>query len=159
MFKKSIFAVFVCMFLISAFYIKESNARPSWISAAYSGWTVQRNTEVTDPNLPGYYYTKIIATCTNNSTDKIVTGIVDRRMGFNAQAFSGQTPLNYIASGNTQYSGTELVEDINPGESFKVTYLVPITKLEGAEISVFNNAQHPRLRKYKLQHFFNVQTK
>ncbi len=157
MLRKSLFpclAMLLCFCFLSA---SVAQARPSWVSVAYSGFTLHKNADQTNPDAPGYYYAKIIATCTNNG-NAIITGLSSRSMGFVAQAVEGGVQVG-SAQGMIVIDTPATFEPVQPGETFTITYSVPVMSVEGVTLQQFNSAPYAKLRKYRLQHNFNVMTR
>ncbi len=155
--KRALSLCLVMAFFVSMVFVSGAEARPSWISVKYSGFTVHRNSGQNDPAQPGYYFAQIKATCTNNGS-QVVTGLSSRSMGFTAEAFQGSTPVG-TGKGSISINEPASLDPVNPGESFAITYSVPIMAIEGGSLEQFNSSGNARLRKYKLQHYFTVMTK
>ncbi len=133
-----------------------AQARPSWISVSYSDFSVHRNPNQNDINAQGYYYAKISATCVNNSSDKTITTLTNRSMGFVANATGNDSSLG-IAAGYIAINAPSNFEPVGPGEKFRIEYSVPVMFLNEGSVVPFNQSKNPRLSRYKLKHNFNVQ--
>ncbi len=157
MLKKSLSLCFVCMLFASVLWVSNAEARPAWVGVKYSGFTLHRNANQTDPAQPAYYYAKIEAVCTNNSSNQIITGVSSRSMSFVAQAYNGSTMLG-SAQGSVRINESASLNPVRPGETFIITYSVPVVATDGVSLEQFNRSAQARLRKYKLQHNFSVVT-
>ncbi len=155
MLKKQFF-VAVAVFLMLGFMgAIVAEARPGWVSVSYSGFSIHRNPSQPDINAEGYYFAKIIATCVNNSSDKTISSITSRSMGFTANGTASGATLGTVA-GSITISTPESLTPVGPGESFRIEYSVPLLSLNGGSIAPFNTANGPRLSRYSLKHDFQV---
>ncbi len=156
MLKKSLFSCALVMFFAAFLCTTGAEARPHWVSVAYSGFSIHKNADQTDPSQPGYYFAKIVATCTNNGS-AVITGLSSRSMGFTAQAYEGANMVG-TATGNIAINQASTLDPVHPGESFTITYSVPVMAVDGVSLQQFNSSYNARLRKYSLKHNFSVIT-
>ncbi len=155
MLKRRFLIAFACVLLTLLCTSVVADARPSWITVSYSGFTIHKNPNQTNLDSPGYYYANIIATCVNNSTDRIITGVTSRSMGFNAIASGNNVDLG-TATGTISIDEPSTLEPVHPGEAFTIEYNIPVLYINDAGTSLFNRSENPRLRTYNLTHDFQV---
>ncbi len=156
MLRKSWFMSVALLLLATFMGSVVAEARPAWVSVSYSGFSLHRNPNQNDVNGEGYYFAKIIATCVNNSSDKTISSITSRSMGFSANATGNGTSIG-TATGSITISNPESLTPVGPGESFRIEYSVPVLGLNGGSVAPFNSSNGPRLSRYSLKHDFQVQ--
>jgi hypothetical protein len=99
-------------------------AKPQWLKCSF---TPSIAITGKNPNAHDYYSLKIVVRHANKSEDKIVKAIFDKKLEFSAVFNAGNKNECEVVLKSTKVNKMELY----PGQTIKLTYIVPLSKLKG----------------------------
>ena len=120
------FAVIALLFVVFvATFAGEAMAKPDWLGVKIRSWSIQKVGQ--NSSRPGYYKLHLEITHTNNNSDRVITNIYGK-----TGKFTLKKEFVYAGKKTTAFSVMNLKSDKNnevdmtPGESYTITYDLPI---------------------------------
>jgi hypothetical protein len=157
--KVSLAALLLVFFTVA--FAGEALAYPDWFAVKTRTWSVQK--AGSDSSKAGYYKLHLEVTHINNSKDRVVTNISDKygKITLTAEYMLGNKSKKYtMVSDLTLRSSKNSQVTMTPGETYTLTYDIPINDLEnGIEDVGWSwkqaNAYLAQVKKWKLSYTYD----
>ena len=124
---RAIAPILMLLVLAGGMFLPGADARaadkPKWLGTKIVEWKLVRNEKVKGLHQLGYYNFYVKIRHTNNSSDRVVTALYDKKGTF--------TIITDTAKATLPLRSTKLNRvSLDPGQSYNLFYTLPITKFE-----------------------------